>query len=76
MWFPTIVTMMIHLVLAGLLCWAVDEVNKFYTTYAFCGYLIGLATMSIKNHFDLLAGIMHDRDNTLKALDNRLDGDN
>lgn len=75
MWFPAILTMTIHLVMAGLLCWAVDETNNHYTVYVFCGYLIGLATVSIKNHFDLLAGLMYDREETLKAIDERLKGE-
>ena len=69
MWFPTIIAMITHLIFAGLICWGIDEINDDYTTYAFSGYLIGLAAVAINKHFSLLSDLIYDREALLKSID-------
>lgn len=69
MWISTILTTVVHIFLAGMICWAVDEVNSDYTALTFMAYMTCLAALSINNYHNLLAGLIYDRDNTLKVLD-------
>ena len=60
-----------HLFLAGVLAFVADEINPDYTFTVFSMYFITTTMLGISNYYSLLAGIVHDRENTLSLIDEK-----
>ena len=68
----TIFVMMIHLFVAGLICLGVDYVAPKYTTITFVGYLLVMWYISLNNNLTLFFSLIHNREETLKYIDESL----